>query len=704
MSTLFSKAVWLEAPSCPDKTSPLFQKEFSLSALPDKAELFISGVGFYHATLNGVPVTDQLLNPAFTAYDKRVYYNRFEVSSLLKEGTNVLQVLLGNGWFNQSEHDSWNFDTAPWRAKPQMICELQTEGETLLVSDPSWQWRKSQITYNSLRSGETFRACDEASPLQSVFVAHGPGGELLPFPGTPIRLRETLDGIPVTPSPHRLLLDFRRSLAGNVEICVRGPKGARVRIRYVERIRFDGTIDREQIKSCFHGGRFQEDEYDLSGEGEERWHSLFGYNGFRYAAIDAPKEVEILWVRARNFHTDLPTTGSFVCDDPLLNRLQSAVVRSTLTNYHHMPTDCPHREKNGWTGDACLSCEETLFNFDAVAAHRKWLDDIVDSQRPNGAIACIVPPTSWGYDWGTGTTWDFVLFELPWQLYLFTGEKSVLERYALPMKKYLGFMQKNATNGIWKNGLGDWCPPPHTAKCPTDALLTAYARQCALLYQKTSEALGNTEEAAWAKALAEEIRGDFLRAFAHCDNESLCFLAMLLAFDLCEDKAAVLTRLEAALKKADYHPEFGIFGNKLIYNTLTDLGRFDLAMKLVKAQGYPGFSYMLDFCGGTLGELWEGGASQNHHMFASVGDFFYKSIAGIRLDEKAPGFRRLTLCPHVPEGMDFFCAKKITPHGLLQVEYHRGTLTVLLPEGTSATLRFGGKTYELSAGKTQVEE
>lgn len=701
MNDIFSRAHWLKASGVPSCHAPIFQKTFSLASLPQKAELFICGVGFYEATINGTPVTDTLLNPPFTDYHKRVYYNTFPVQSLLREGDNVLEVTLGDGWFHQEDRDAWNFDFAPWKDVPQLICRLDGDGNTLLVSDASWLCAKSRTTYNSLRAGETYRACDPIENWRPALVSHGPAGELLPAQGKPIRLSETLDGALYVPSAtYHQVWDFGVNLSGNVEICVRGKKGSRVSIRYFERLRKDGTADRGDIKSCFYGERFQTDEYYLSGEGEERWHGRFSYHGFRYIAMRFKGEVELLWVRARCFHTELASKGRFVCDDPLVNRLQEAILRSTRTNYHHIPTDCPHREKNGWTGDASLSCEQTLFNYDAVEPHLKWLDDIVDSQRPNGAISCIVPsPGSWGYDWGSGVTWDYVLFELPWQLYRFTGDASILRRYQAPMKKYFKFMAKNATFGIWKDGLGDWCPPELTEQCPTDAILTAYARQCVVVYEKVCLALGDQEEAAWAKAYAAEIRENFLREFGNSTNNSVCFLAMLLAFDLCEDRKAILSRLESKLARVEYHPACGIFGIKLLFNTLTDEGRFDLAWKVLKVEGWPGYADMLDRVGGgTLGETWEGSVSLNHHMYGSVSDFFYQSVAGIRIDDAAPGFAHVILCPHVPEGMNYFCGEHLSPKGLIRVEYDHGKLTVTLPREVSASLRYGSVQQELSGG------
>ena len=409
-------------------------------------------------------------------------------------------------------------------------------------------------------------------------------------------------------------------------------------------------------------------------------------------------EAEILRVQARCFHTDLADAGSFTIDHPAMNALQQALLRATRTNFHHIPTDCPHREKNGWTGDAHLSCEQALFNLDMTDAYLKWLDDIVDCQRTNGQVACIVPTSVWGYNWGTGTTWDIVLFEIPYQLYLFTGDESILERYILPMKQYLNFMRGTADHGIWRNGLGDWCPPKGAQTVSTPALLTAYAYRCVERYAHCAAILGDTAEAEEAEAWAAQIRADFQQEFIGKEPDSQAYLALLLAFGLTDDPADVLKRLETQLIADDFHPTSGIFGTKLLYNALTDAGRFDLAWKAATVTGAPGFTDMMTYCSGTLGESWTGEWSRNHHMFSSIGDWFYKGIAGIHLDEQAPGFRHIFLRPHVPAGCQAFDARHDTPLGALRVTWDGKALTVVLPPESTATVEFDGVRTEWAAG------
>lgn len=651
------------------------------------------------ARINGKRVGDELLNPACSAYDRRVYYNALDASPYLVQGENRIEVTLGNGWFNQQEPDAWFFEQATWCARPRLICELFVDGKLALASGSDWLCGLSRTTYNSLRCGETFDAAQEPTDFHPASIARGPGGFLQRQTLPPIRLRETISPVKTVPAQDGgVIYDFGVNLSGNVEICVTGLRGGKVRVVYSERADENGCIDRTNISEHVHFERFQQDEYILSGDGEETWRGEFSYHGFRYALISC-ENARIVSVKALCFHTDLAEAGSFAIDHPLVTRLQSAVLRCTRTNYHHMPTDCPHREKNGWTGDAALSCEQALFNFDMRDAYVKWLDDLIDAQRPSGEIPCIAPGTRWGYNGCNGPTWDVALFELPWQTYLFTGDRSVLSQCVDAMRRYLVHLNSTSDGNVWRLGLGDWCPPKNARICSTEALLTAYAWRAFDIYSKAAAALDLRAEAESARNRANEIRASIQKNFIGKEPDTQTFLALLLAFDLSDEpKEELIARLEETLRRADYHIECGIFGVKHLFNALTDNGRFDLAWKLLNADGYPGWSDMLERCPSTLSENWRSSSSQNHHMYSSIGDWFYKGIAGIHLDEQNPGFRRVFLHPHIPDDCRFFRAEHKTPLGALSVQWKDGRLSIVLPEGASAILTWRDAQIELPSG------
>ena len=671
----------------------VFYKDFNLSELPKNATINICGLGFYVLKINGITVSKDLLSPAFTAYDKKVFYNTYDIKNFLKSGDNLIEVAVGNGWFLETQKSPWRFERATWNSRHQLICEIYADNQLVLKSDSSWLCGRSKTTYNSLRYGETYDSTAEFNDHINASIGHGPGGILVPQSCPPIRLENNINPVSIISGN---IYDFGKNYTGNVEITVRGERGTEVNIQYCERIKSDGSPNMGYLLPDPKLSRFQCDTYILSGEGEETWHSQFGYNGFRYAIITT--DAEVLSVTARHFHTLVESIGAFECDNAFFNELQQSLTHSTLCNLHHLPTDCPHREKNGWTGDAHLSCEQALFNYDMKEIYIKWLDDIVDCQRPNGAIPCIAPTSTWGYNWGTGNAWDAVLFEIPYQLYLYYADKSVLQRYIPAMKKYIGFLEGMADGEIWKNGLGDWCRPEKFDTASTESILTGYAYRIYDLYSKTLKILGDADYST-AKQRTENIKQTFIATFEDKEKDSQTLLAMQLEFGLTTKPEEIFKRLLKQVEISDYHPRCGIFGTKWLFNVLSEYGRHDIACKILENDGYPGYKDMLKNCNGTLSENWECNSSLNHHMFSTIGAWFYKSVAGIRIDEENPGFKNIKISPCFSGSCSNFRAWHITPYGKLEIEKTDDKLKITLPEGCTADLNLRGQIQRITSSE-----
>lgn len=672
---------WVCAPHCPALAAPVFRVHFDAPQVQN-ACVFVSGVGFYVLYINGKRVGDHQLAPAFTAYDKTVCYNEFDVTELLKPGDNLAEIYLGNGWFNEVLPTEWDFEYAAWKNTPQFILDLVADGQILLTSDRRWQAYVSRTVYNTLRYGETYDASKEETPCGPVQYTRGPGGYLKKQTIEPIRVRHYVQPCAVRHTPSGQVYDFGVNLTGNAEIRLRGEKGQKITLLYTERISPDGSADPANNNMYAKTGRFQQEEYICAGQGEECWHSQFCYHGFRYVQLTGAAQV--LSLTARCFHTDLQEAGGIQTDFEPVQKLHDACVRSTLTNFHHIPTDCPHREKNGWTGDAHASAEQALFNLDMKAAYLKFLDDLVDGQRPNGTISCISPTGSWGYNgW---PTWDAVLFELPWQLYRYTGDLNVLKRYVQPQAKYLDMLRGMTDDHIYRNGLGDWCAPGRMTTCSESMLLTVYAYYIHQLHGKICALLGMADQSAEAFLHAKAIRDAFKRTFIGAEPNSQTYLAALLYFDLAQDPQQTVEALLHEIEKADGHMVCGFFGAKFLLNVLTDHGHFGAAWKVLLKEGYPGYLDMLSRCSGTLAEDWAGENSQNHHMFSEVGAWFYKALAGIRIQEEGAGFTQITLHPHIPDEIRHFSAWHDTPLGRLEVFWDENHYTAVLPEGCTASV------------------
>lgn len=689
----FKKAKWIENPSCPQEATPVFTTKVVLKTT-ENAVALVCGLGFYVLKINEKKVGDDLLAPPFTAYDKRVVYQSYAVSAYLKPGENEIEIICGNGWYHQVEADAWEFEHAAWKAAPKAIFELFVHGKSVAATDSSWHTATGKTIFNSLRCGETFDAAKITNDSRNAVIARAPGGVLVRQEMPPVKLQNCYEGKELFP----FVYDFGQSVTGNVEIEAEGKKGDEIAILYSERLRDDGTIDREEISRLVFSKRFAEDKYWLKGEGKEKWHGSFSFHGFRYVRVYYPETTRLISVTARDIHTDLKETGGYICNDEKINRLHRTTMRSVLTNYVHIPMDCPQREKNGWTADAMLSSYQTLYNFDIKTSYIKYLDDIVDCQRPNGAIPCIAPTSIWGYQWGSGVTWDATLFVIPWNIYLFTGDESVLERYRGPMRRYLAFLDTQTDNDIFTIGLGDWCAPEECEKIETEAMLTCYAKHVYDIYAKICAVFGDTDESKNAEKRSGEIRKAFRKRFEGKHAQSQTYYAALAYFDMTDDKQAAADQLAALVKKDGGHIYGGIFGALIIPVVLREYGYFDIAWKMVTTETYPSWLYLADKCSGTFGEAWRGSESRDHHMFSSVDAFIHSSLSGLMPNEKFPGFKEIHLKPYFPKGIDEFSAYYTINGKRLEISLKKGVFAVTMPEGVAGVIEIGGEEKTLQKG------
>lgn len=691
---MFECAKWIENPGCPSEWAPVFRKKFKLQQV-QRVEIAICGLGFYILEVNGKRVSEELLTPPFTAYDKRILYQVYDITEYVTYGENVIEVTCGNGWYNQQEPDGWDFQHAVWKTAPQMICQVNVNGACYLVSDSSWETTKSRFVFNSHRLGEDYQAAMEIQGFHSVSIAKGPGGILEKQTMPAVKLQGTYEGKEIFP----YVYDFGQSITGNVEIKVQGNSGDWATIVYSERIRDDGSIDREFVSQHVYSKRFAQDNYFLKGEGEEIWHSEFGFHGFRYVRIDHSATTKILSVTARDMHTEFPEIGGYTCDNHNVNRLHKACVRALLTNYVHIPMDCPHREKNGWTADAMLSSFQGLYNLDMKEAYKKWLDDIVDCQRANGQIPCIAPTSLWGYGWGSGVTWDAVLFVLPWNIYQFTGDISIIERFYPAMESYLGYLETQSDNDIFTIGLGDWCAPLEITPCDERVILTCYAKHVFDLFAQMSQLFGLEEKERYARRRAAEIREAFQKEFVGQHAPCQTYYAALVYFDMVDDKEEAARQLAEQVKLDRGHLYAGIFGAYMVPMVLREYGYFELAWEMVCKEEYPGWIYLMNKCHGAMGEEWCGSASLDHHMFTTVDAFIQESLSGLDMKHAEAGFKTIHLKPYFPSGMKEFSFWHDLEEGRIEIRWDEKFYCVVLPKGNSGTVELGGKVYPLQTGE-----
>lgn len=714
------KAQWI-ATDTPKKyydvpASPIFRKAFRLKKAVACARAYVSGLGFHEFHLNGRKVGDAVLHPAFTKYDARVLYTVYDITEYLVQGDNAAGIVVGTGWYNHHARDVWNLYAAPWRDECKALVQIEISfgngSRTTVLSDASWLCSTGPIVFDGLRNGEVYDAREEkngwneadyeSKDWHPVRIARQPGGVLRAQLMPPCRVKETIRPISLKEvRPGVWVYDMGRNIAGWARLTVSGPVGTPVVMRYAEKLGPDGDIDQSNICTLIKTDVFQTDTYILKGTGVETYEARFTYHGFQYVQVTGlPGGATRDMLEGRVVHTDLECVGSFECSNELLNRIQQAAIAATVGNYHGMPTDCPHREKNGWTGDAQLSAEQVLYNFDPAAAYTKWMDDFVDCQRPSGALPGIVPTGGWGYNWGAGPAWDSAYILIPWYLYIYRGDLVILRRHYDGMKKYLDFLGTLASGHIIHFGLGDWCPPSSGAeshKAPAELTNTAYYYADTCIVARVASLLGRKSEAMRFEALAKKIKAAARKRYydkkngrlaGHSQTSIACFLYQgLVEPDEMETFGLMLLDEVAACKD---HVDCGILGTKYLLNVLTELGRADVAYRIVTQRSYPSWGFWLEQGATTLWETWDGKASRNHHMFSDISAWFYKTLAGILPDPKRPGFKHVIVKPWPVGNLTFVAGETRTPYGRLwsswRKENGRFVLEVSIPPNSSATI------------------
>lgn len=709
--------------------APLYRKDFQLEGAVRQAKLHVCGLGYFVASLNGQRVGDHVLDPVVSQYDKRVRYVTHEVTGLLRPGLNAVGMMLGNGWYNSHTEGFWALEKAPWRDYPKLILELEVQLESGAMvrwgSDGTWRVAEGPVRFDGLRNGETYDARAEIPgwdlpgfddrAWEKASVVPGPGGQLEPQIAPPCRVMQTLTPVSVRRlASGAAIYDLGQNLAGWAQLRASGPAGTEVVLRYAEKLTADGDIDQGNISSFIKSGECQTDRYIFKGQGEEVWEPNFTYHGFQYVRVEGlPSEPTLDTLCGRVVHTDFAEIGGFDCSDESLNRLQSCARWSYRGNFVGIPTDCPHREKNGWTGDAQLAAEFGLWNFGGQAAYGEWLDSMVDCQRPNGQLPGIVPCAAWGYNWGSGPAWDSALILIPWYVYLYTGDRSHIERLYPAMARYVAYLGTLATDHIVHFGLGDWCTTDEQRRCPVELTSTAYYSVLVGLLARFATLTGRQDEAAGFQALAGSIRHAFNAAFYRGDglyaDGQMTALGCAVYQGLVEDdqRQAVVDRLADAVERNGGKVDFGILGAKYVPRALADNGRADLAYRLFTQPEFPGWVNWVRQGATTLREDWHSGASQNHIMFGDIGACFYQYFAGIVPDPAQPGFSYVTIRPMPVKGLDRVSAWHRAPAGIIRSVWTReaGKLTfdVTLPEGTSGELRLpDGGVVELHAGSQRV--
>ncbi len=738
-----------------DHPAPLFRKEFVVAKKIARARIYVSGLGYYELHLNGAKVGDHVLDPGWTSYAKRVLYSTYDVTAQLKPGRNAVGIMLGNGWFNpypvamgyriEMRHF---LTTGEPRAIVQLVIDFQDGTSQTINSDETWRVGDGPILRNGDYLGEVYDArreqtgwdiagFDDANWQTAVPATDPELGALCAQTAPPIRITFVLKPVQMTePKPGVFIYDFGQNFGGGARLRVEGPSGTRVRLRFGELLYPDGTLNgmtsafgqnKKGGKDYVYGGTgqpktaFQLDEYVLKGQGTEEFTPHFTFHGFRYVEVTGfPGKPNLRSLAGLRLNADVDSAGSFECSNPLFNQIQAMVLRTELSNLFSVQSDCPHREKLGYGGDIVASSEMGMLNFDMCRFYTKSAQDLLDAVRPNGGFTETSPYVGIHDDGlggdsgpiGWGTAEPVIL----WQLRQYYGEQRPMSAQYAATKKWIGFLESNATGGILTNGIGDH----ESIERPPKAFSgTAFYYLNVTLFAQMARVLGNTDDAQDAESLAEKIKARFNQKFLQpgtgCyDNAIQSGQAFALYTGLVPDdeRTRALDVLVQGIAAHDHHLSTGIFGTKYMLNALTDAGRADTAFDVVNQKTFPGYGYMLANGATTLWEHWafsDDTYSHNHPMFGSVSEWFYKALAGIKPAPDAVGFDRIIIAPQPVGDLKWVKASYNSVHGQIISEWTRelgqhggrfklhvhipigATATVFIPTRDASSVRESGK-------------
>ncbi len=692
-----------------ESRSTLLRKEFHLDRPLRRARAYVTGLGYYEFSINGQRVGRHVLTPAKSNYRKWVDYDIHDVTSHLRRGRNALGLHLGNGWFNPALK-WWEPYRMQWfgskRALLQLHLDYQDGSSALVESDPSWRTAPGPVLSSCVFDGELYDATAEHPGWdQPGFddrrwqAAHGvepPGGQLLAALMPPIRVVEHRTPFSLSqPRPGVSVFDLGQNVAGWARLTARGPRGTRVTLRYAEDLGPDGMLDvtsNERAQAT--------DTYVLRGDGRETYEPRFTFHGFRYVEVTGlPKPPRRDDVLGCVVHTDAASPGDFDCDHPLINRIHRATHWSQRSNLMGYPMDCPQRdERLGWFGDALVSMEEAMFNFDLPLFYRHWLNGVRANQNEADGDISIVSPRPYLPE-EPDPTWSSAYLLMVWQYYVHYGDRRFLAAHFDAMRRYVDYLGTQATHHILPQyWIGDWGTIVEGWKEGEPASVgTAFYYLDARTVAAAARVLGRPAEAAHYETLARAIRAAFHRRFydparQHYNRGTQFSNALPLAFGMAElnEQPALLDHILRDLDRRQGRFNVGVLGAKYLLDALTQQGRADVAFALATQTGYPSWGHMLEGGRTTLSEFWNLRGSHNHVMMGSVDGWFYRVLGGIQADPDRPGFEHVTLRPFVPEGLNRVRASILTLRGRVAVHWRKQpgglTLEATVPPNTTATV------------------
>ncbi|WP_029192775.1 family 78 glycoside hydrolase catalytic domain [Paenibacillus harenae] len=720
---------WIAAPLAllpvTAEACPMFRRSFELKGAVKKARLYATALGLYELELNGQRVGDCYFTPGWTSYKHSVQTQTYDVTGLVTDGSNAIGAMLGNGWYKGNL--TWNDQKCVYGERLALLLQLRVvyeDGrEELIVTDEKWKAATGPILMSEIYHGEMYDARleregwstsayrgDETEWHSVELLSHGKD-ILTPQINEPVRKQEQLKPIAFITTPKgETVLDFGQNLVGWVRFDVQGTAGTEVSLQHAEVLDSEGNFYIANLRAAK-----QMIQYVLKGGERETYEPRFTFQGFRYVQLTGfPETMSLDDFTAVVLHSDMEETGAFQCSDPLVNQLQHNIKWGLKGNFLDIPTDCPQRdERLGWTGDAQMFVQTASYLSNVAPFFTKWLRDVKAEQTEDGGIPFVVPHVL-GENEHSSSAWGDAAVICPWTIYLCYGDKRILEEQYESMKAWVTYIRRQGDNEyLWNTGFhfGDWLgldakSGDYIGATDKDLIATAFYAYSVSLLQKTANTLGKTDDAAEYLELYGNVvaafREEFVTASGRLSVPTQTAQVLALHFGLLDGKAEAraIAKLEELLESTQYHLTTGFVGTPYLNHALSAFGHNETAYKLLLQQTYPSWLYPVTKGATTIWEHWDGikedGSfwsadmnSFNHYAYGAVGDWMYRTIAGIQPVESAPGYKRIRIAPQPGEGLAWAEGRLETLYGTLSSKWSRSdegalTLEVTIPPNTTA--------------------
>ena len=709
------------------KNCPVFRKVFSTDKNKEvrKAVFQVTALGIYVAKINGKRVGDAVLTPGWTEYEKRLQYFTYDVTDYLS-GENTVEIGLGHGWY-ASRIGSVGVYKGAYAEFPSLAAAIAvqyTDGtETVIKTDTGWEAAKSGVLFSGIYDGERTDARIIPEYGEKAVVTEYGKEKLVPAEGEYIRETERIYPKEIITTPKgETVIDFGQNMTGYVEFTVTGHAGTKVTIEHAEVLDKHGNFYTENYRSAEARAEY------IMKEGRQTYKPLYTFYGFRYIRLSGwPEKAEKENFTAIVVHSDMKRTGWFECGNPKVNKLFENVIWGQRSNFLDVPTDCPQRdERLGWTGDAEVFCRTACLNYDTEKFFVKWLHDLALAQKENGQIPRVVPDvfrTNDRSEFGSAA-WGDAATVCPYEVYLAFGNRNILTEMYPTMKKWVDYITGKSEGNLWKNSphFGDWLgldAPEGSYKGSTgeDLIATAYYFLSCGILVKTGELLGY--DMAGYRKLAGDIKEAFVKEYVRegyrLSSDTQTAYVLAIHFGLVDEKERFAERLVQLIEEAGDTLRTGFVGTPYLLDALTETGHADKAYTLLLQEKFPSWLYSVNRGATTIWEHWDGVNEQgdmwssdmnsfNHYAYGSVAQWMYRTVAGIRSDEKSPAYKHFYISPIPDAKLGFVRCRLDTRNGTVTSGWtveSDGTVRYEfeVPEGATATVKISGVEETLGKGR-----